>query len=121
MTITIDTAILEFLRDKVDSFVKWDLVRFFHDNPHTRDTAENIAHYTGRDARTIERELQGLVKANVLTTKAVSGVQVYSLVQEKTTRQVIDNFINACHDRQFRVEAIQYMIKGMQYSPRHDF
>ena len=27
--------LLEFLKTKVNSFVKWDLVRFFHENPNT--------------------------------------------------------------------------------------
>jgi hypothetical protein len=46
--------LLEFLKTKVNSFVKWDLVRFFHENPNTTDTAENIARYAGRDVATIE-------------------------------------------------------------------
>ena len=41
-----DPQMLEFLQTKVNSFVKWDLVHFFHDNPHTTDTAENIARWT---------------------------------------------------------------------------
>ncbi len=118
---TIDTNLLEFLREKVNSFIKWDLVRFFHDNPHTKDTAENIANYTGRDLSTIERELTGLVKAGVLSSKRVSGMVVYSLNSDAVVRSTIDDFMEACNDRQFRVDAIQYVIQEMQFSPRNDF
>ena len=52
--------LLKFLQTKVNSFVKWDLVRFFHDNPHTTDTADNIARYAGRSAETIRSELTEL-------------------------------------------------------------
>ncbi|MEQ8672323.1 MAG: hypothetical protein RLP44_15575 [Aggregatilineales bacterium] len=121
MTTTIDTNLLEFLRDKVNSFIKWDLVRFFHDNPHTKDTAESIANFTGRDLRTIERELNGLVKAGVLKSKRVSGMVVYLLNNDTTVQATINDFMEACNDRQFRVEAIQYVIQEMQFSPRHDF
>jgi hypothetical protein len=116
-----DDSLLDFLRDKVNSFIKWDLIRFFHDNPHTRDTAENIARYTGRDVQTIERELSGLVAANVLRTEEIAGLRIYELVDDDTTKETIHRFMEACHDRQFRVEAIHHVIRGMQFTPRHDF
>lgn len=112
----------DFLRNKVNSFIKWDLVRFFHDNPHTRDTAERIAEYTGRDRRTIERELEGLVESDVLRAADLQpGVRVYQLTDDATMRKLIKEFIDACHDRDFRVKAIHHVIRGMQFSPRHDF
>lgn len=113
--------LLEFLRDKVNSFVKWDLVRFFHDNPHTRDTVENLARYIGRDVKSIERELSDLVKVQVLDGDVESGVTVYRLVDDPTVLQLISKFIEACHDREFRVEAIHHVIRQMHFSPRHDF
>lgn len=113
--------LLNFLQSKVNSFIKWDLLRFFHDNPHTRDTAENIARYTGRDVVTIERELGDLVAAQVLKSREVSGLKIYEMADDEKTRGTIHEFMEACHDRQFRVEAIHHVIKGMQFSPRHDF
>ncbi len=117
----INTNLMMFLRERVNSFIKWDLIRFFHDNPHTQETAENIAAYIGRDTPTIEYELSGLVSTQVLTQEDVSGHKIYSLVDDEQIRDLIDVFMEACHDRQFRVEAIHYVIQGMQFSPRHDF
>ena len=34
---------------------------------------------------------------------------------------IISEFMDACHDREFRVQAIHEVIKGMQFTPRHDF
>ncbi len=117
-----DTNWFDFLRNKVNSFIKWDLVRFFHDNPHTRDTADRIAEYTGRDRRTIERELEGLVESEVLSvTTLPAGVKVYQLTEDADMVKLISEFIDACHDREFRVKAIHHVIRGMQFSPRHDF
>ncbi len=113
--------LLDFLHQKVNSFVKWDLVRFFHDNPHTKDTVENLARYIGRDVKTIERELQSLAAADVLKREEISGLDIYELGEDESVRQLIAEFIEACHDRAFRVEAIHYVIKEMQFSPRHDF
>ncbi|MBZ0294726.1 MAG: hypothetical protein K8L99_19340 [Anaerolineae bacterium] len=110
----INPHLLDFLRKKVNSFIKWDLVRFFHDNPHAADTSENIARYIGRDARTIEDELDGLVDAGVLQVSQVSDLSIYSLAKDKEMRRLIGEFVEACNDRQFRVKAIYHVIRAMR-------
>jgi len=106
--------LLEFLKTKVNSFVKWDLVRFFHENPNTTDTAENIARYAGRDVATIEVELDELVVTGVLNRQRIGDLIVYSLADDPTMRSLVDQFILACDDRQFRVKAIYHIIRGMR-------
>jgi len=106
--------LLEFLKTKVNSFVKWDLVRFFHENPNTTDTAENIARYAGRDISTIEVELDELVGAGVLHRQTIGDLIVYSLADDPQIRSLVDQFILACDDRQFRVKAIYHIIRGMR-------
>ncbi len=109
----IDPRLLDFIRTKVNSFIKWDLVRFFHDNPHTTDTADGIARYTGRDVRTVEPELRQLVNAGVLQSSDINDLTVYTLATDTDTRKLINRFILACDDRQFRVKAIYHVIRGM--------
>ena len=106
--------LLEFLKNKVNTFVKWDLVRFFHENPNTTDTAENIARYAGRDVATIEVEMDELVGAGVLSRQRIGDLTVYSLVEDAAMRSLVDQFILACDDRQFRVKAIYHIIRGMR-------
>ncbi len=111
----IDPIWVDFLRNKVNSFIKWDLVRFFHDNPHTTDTAENIGRYTGRDVRAITRELNDLVEVGVLELRVVSGHEVYKLADDEEMSGLINDFVSACHDRDFRVKAIHHVIHGMGF------
>ena len=106
--------LLEFLKNKVNTFVKWDLVRFFHENPNTTDTAENIARYAGRDMATIEVELDELVGAGVLSRQRIGDLTAYSLIDDAAMRSLVDQFILACDDRQFRVKAIYHIIRGMR-------
>ncbi len=106
--------LLEFLKNKVNTFVKWDLVRFFHENPNTTDTAENIARYAGRDVGTIEVEMDELVGAGVLRRQRIGDLTVYSLIEDAAMRSLVDQFILACDDRQFRVKAIYHIIRGMR-------
>lgn len=109
-----DPDLLEFLKTKVNSFIKWDLVRFFYENPHSTDTAENVARYVGRDASAIEVELSELVGTGVLERQRVGELWVYSLASDPVMRKLVDQFILACDDRQFRVKAIYHIIRGMR-------
>ena len=104
--------LLEFLQTKVDSFVKWDLVRFFHDNPHTTDTADNIARYAGRSVGAIRNELTELAQDGVLEENQLGDMTVYSLVPDSQTRELLEQFVKASDDRQFRVKAIYHIIRG---------
>ena len=109
-----DPGLLEFLRAKVNSFVKWDLVRFFHDNPHTTDTADNIARYAGRSVETIRAGLTELARDGVLEKSQLGGMVVYSLVPDSRIREMLGQFVKASDDRQFRVKAIYHIIRGMR-------
>jgi hypothetical protein len=109
-----DPELLDFLKTKVNSFIKWDLVRFFHENPHSADTAENVARYVGRDVTAIEAELGELVGTHVLERQRVGDLWVFSLATDPVMRKRIDQFILACDDRQFRVKAIYHIIRGMR-------
>ena len=110
----LDSRLLDFLREKVNSFVKWDLVRFFHDNPYAADTAESIARYTGRDMASIADELSELVKSGVLHWQDVSGRKIYRLAADGQMRDLISKFVLACDDRGFRIKAINYVIRSMR-------
>jgi DNA-binding transcriptional ArsR family regulator len=107
-----DPRLLEFLQTKIDSFVKWDLIRFFHDNPYTTDTAENIARYAGRSVDTISQDLAELAETGVLEETKLSDMTVYSLSRDPEVRELLQKFVEASADRQFRVKAIYHIIRG---------
>ncbi len=109
-----DPQLLDLVKTKVNSFIKWDLVRFLRDNPNTADTAENIAKYVGRNAATVEPELRELVDSQVMESKPLDGVPVYSLTTDTAMRELIDRFITACEDRHFRVKVIYHIVRGMR-------
>ncbi|MBI4770671.1 MAG: hypothetical protein HY784_09775 [Chloroflexi bacterium] len=110
----IDPELLEFLRARVNTFLKWDLVRFFHENPHTTDTAENIARYAGRDPLAIANELRELARDEILNTHYLGDLAIYTLTRTPETRDLIARFVAACEDRQFKIKAIYFVIRGMR-------
>lgn len=109
-----DPPLLDLVKTKVNSFIKWDLVRFLRENPNTADTAENIARYVGRNAATVEPELRELVDCQIMEVKLVDGLTVYSLTTDGGTRELLDRFITACEDRHFRVKVIYHIVRGMR-------
>jgi hypothetical protein len=109
-----DPALLDFVKSKVNSFIKWDLVRFFHENPHTADTAENIARYTGRHVDAIQPELEELVDEGVMQVRRIDDTAIYSVVSNTEMRSLMQKFVLACEDRHFRVKAVYHIIKNMR-------
>lgn len=109
----IDPELLEFIQLRVNTFIKWDLVQFFHRNPHTTDLPNQIAQYIGRDPRIVAPELKALATSGVLHEEELQGMRIYTLTPDNDMRQRIARFIEACEDRQFRLKAIYHVIKGL--------
>jgi len=109
-----DPALLDFVKSRVNSFIKWDLIRFFYENPHTTDSAENIARYTGRHVDAVQPELDGLVESGVMEKRMIEETAIYYMVSDENVRSLIEKFILACEDRHFRVKAVYHIIKSMR-------
>lgn len=109
-----DPRLLDFVKTKVNSFIKWDLIRFFYENPNTTDSAENIARYTGRNVVAVEPELDELVDSGVMDKRHMDDLTVYSLASNEQVRKLVDEFVLACEDRHFRVKAVYHIIRGMR-------
>ena len=78
--------LLDFVKTKVNSFIKWDLVRFFHENPHTADTIENIAKYAGRNVTAVEPELEELVESGIMKKSLLGENSIYSFEADESTQ-----------------------------------
>ncbi len=109
-----DPRLLELIRGQINTFIKWDLVRFFNENPHTNDTAENIARYTGRDVRIVEPELIQLAEDGVLETEALPDMRVFTYTEDRELRSLVADFLARCEDRQFPVKAIYHVIRNLR-------
>ena len=110
-----DPSLLDLLRTRINTFIKWDLVRFFHANPHTAEAAETLAHHLGRDVRVVETELRELVQAGVLVAEELmADVPVYALATDGRMMPLLDSFMQACAERQFRLKATYHIIRSLR-------
>jgi hypothetical protein len=110
----VDVRLLDFVKTRVNSFIKLDLLHFFNKNRHTVDSVANIAGYLGRKTEAVKPALAELVEDGLVEQKRVADKPVYALTSDEISRALVDQFIRACENRNFRMEAIKYMIRGMR-------
>lgn len=111
VTRDLDPDLLEFLTVFADSFIKWDLLRFFHENPSTMDTADNIARYVGRSVRDVQPELRALARHGLLAERPLDKLTVFTLNRDDVLRARLATFIKATQDRNFRRRVIYHMVR----------
>ena len=112
----IDPDLLGCLRTQVNSFVKWDLVYFFHRNPYTIDTAESIARHIGRNIGGIQADLVELTLDGILVEHRFGEMVVYAYSETPSVRNMIRRLIEASGDQLFRAKAAFQMIRAMRGS-----
>ncbi len=113
---SIDPELAEFIRAKINSFIRWDILKLLYSNPHTVDTAERIARQCGRPVESVIRELEGMVRDGLLEMHLVAGIPVYSLSKNPSARQLIEKFLEACRNRQVRVRVVYHILKSREVS-----
>ncbi len=106
-----DPDLFDFLTTYMDSFIKWDLLRFFEANPYTMDSEENIARYTGRTVADVQIGLQELVQQGVLDKIMVNNMAVYKLGNDPTIQARLAQFIEAMRDHGFRRKVIYHIVR----------
>jgi hypothetical protein len=110
----IDPDLLGCLRTQVNSFVKWDLVHFFHQNPYTIDTCEGIARFIGRNVGDIRGDLAALAAEGILVAHRYDGMTVYSYSDDLVVRDQIRRLMEACGDRLFRAIAAFQVLRAIR-------
>ncbi|MCL4302309.1 MAG: hypothetical protein KJ077_41860 [Anaerolineae bacterium] len=108
----LEPAMLDFVKTNVNSFTKWDLLRFFYNNRHMTNTAENIAKYAGRTVSMIERELDEWVDNGIVVKSGQNGASAYSLMSDETTWALMSEFVSGCEDRHFRIKVVHHIIQA---------
>lgn len=103
--------LLAFIKDNVNSFAKWDLLRFFHHNPYAQDHIDNLARHVGRDKTEVQRELDSLVTTQALVVRVVADITVYAPTKDDNLRDLMARFFQACDDKVFRSKVIGYVIE----------
>ena len=108
-----EPTLLDFIKTNVNSFIKWDLIRFFYKNRDTIDTAENIARHAGRNVAVIEQELDDLVEGGIIAKRGLDGVPTYLLGSDEKMLALMSKFVSACEQREFRVKVVHRIVRRL--------
>lgn len=114
-TVRIDqAAVMTFLLDRVNTFAKWDVVRYFYDNPEAVDHQRTIAQCVGRELMAVQTALDELAESGVLILVSRRPPRLYRLTHDTDIRTLIDQFMIAVEDQQFRMMAIQRIMAELR-------
>ena len=95
----LEADLRNFINQYVTSFLAWDLIVFFHQNPSANGAADELAGRLGRRAEDIEQAAQELVGKSVL---ACDGT-VFAYTPSNDTRLLVDRFVQAINTREKRL------------------
>jgi len=105
--------LLNFVLSRVNSFVKWDILRFLKENVGVADTYAGIARYVGRSPEVVQSQLQEMAADGLLSVRVLNGQELYSLTEDPASLDLIDRFHRGCLDRQFRLRVVYHVAKSM--------
>ena len=106
--------LLELVQTRFNTFIKWDIMRHFHAQPHATVTAAQLARTLGRDERVLKPELMQLVRAGLLHVEELADMRLFTYTDNPDMRALVAEFFAACQDRRFRVQAICHVIRGLR-------
>ena len=107
-----DPRVLDFIKQHVNTFTRWDLIRFLCENEKTEDTAENLARYIGRSSQAIRREVDEMTAEGILTRTATGSVPVYMLTNDAEIRQIVATLVKSARERTFRMKLVYHILRA---------
>lgn len=110
----IDPRVEKFVEEYLDSFITWDLLLFFHENPYTVGTPSSIALSIGRLGSDIEPYLEKLVEKGVLTKEergGEGGEALYSYRPSPEFEKTVMEFKRALRDRASRLIIVSKVLQ----------
>jgi hypothetical protein len=107
-----DSRVLDFIKGYVTTFTRWDMIKFFHENANTQDTAENLARYVGRASDIIQKESEEMVSEGIFRSVLRGEYVVYMLTDDENVRQLIADLVQAARDRTFRMKLVYHILRA---------
>lgn len=104
-----------FIKDFVNTFVKWELVQFFHDHQEASFSLDDLSQKLNRSPKTLKSEMDELVDKGFLQTRKGKDV-TYRLLDSKSIRYteltgLLERFVEFCKSREGRLRVIYKILK----------
>jgi hypothetical protein len=110
----LDQQVGNFVEEFVDSFITWDLILFFHENPYTVGSPSSIAMSIGRLGSDIEPFLERMATKGILSHefRAGEGAEtIYAYKPEPDFEKMVIDFKRALRDRASRLIIVSKVLQ----------
>ena len=107
-----DPRVLDFIKQHVTTFTRWDMLKFFHENPNTQDSADNLARYVGRSPDVIRQEAQEMAEEGIFRAVKQGRHTVYLLTDNAEVRDLVSSLVEGSHDRSFRMKLVYHILRA---------
>ncbi len=115
----IDQEAAATLLPHLDSFVKWELLRFLHDNPNLEAAIEDLARYTGRDETELKPAARALHAARLFDQGDGETGYTYSITSDEKMRGMVDQLVQGfVADRLVRLAISSHILKAHKEAAR---
>ncbi len=85
----VDAETLEFIQKYLTSYTKWEMLKYFAENPTAAETARSFARRLNKDARQISEALKSLARTGIVSNGQGSEDAAYTLTADETQRTIL--------------------------------
>jgi predicted transcriptional regulator len=110
----LDPQVSFFVDEFIDSFITWDLILFFHENPYTVGSPGSIAMSIGRLGADIEPFLQKLAEKGILSHEYRPGdgsESIFAYRPQPEFEKMVAEFKRALRDRASRLIIVSKVLQ----------
>ena len=107
-----DRDLEEFIAKIADSFVKIELIKFFHYNPHFLGKTGDISLAIGRNPKKVSKGIDDLVLQGILKKNGQKSTAIWSYAPEASMHKKITQFIKTYEGPDLRQWIVNQVIRG---------
>lgn len=85
----VDAETLEFIQKYLTSYTKWEMLKYFAENPTAAETARSLARRLNKDARQLTQELKSLARTGIISNGQGSEDAAYTLSADEPLRAIL--------------------------------
>ena len=117
ITTELDSRLMDLIRRSFDSFVKWDVLKFFREHPDQTESAHQIAAFCGREVATVEQAAEELARSGHLIRQQIGDLMVYKLSDRPERLEEVDLFLSAGDDQAQCVSIMAALVRAEETPP----
>lgn len=101
----------DFLKQYLDSFITWDLLLFFYNNPSTSETLSSLSVRLGRNEDEVLPTLHSMTAKGILEKKKDGAGEIYCYFPGAELQKKIEEFVQALESRDKRLAILTHVLQ----------